>query len=334
MCCIVEFDAFYKGLSEEQHEHAADYNFDSPNALDFDLAYEKILQLLKYQDVEIPIYDFVTHKRNENEHRQLAAQPILIFEGIFALYEKRFRDLMDLTIFVLTDDDLRLARRIKRDMAERGRMIQDILAQYNRFVKSSYDEFTKPTMKYADIIVPRGKENVKGIEFVINNLKLSIPQDDLEAQSQQAINANISSNDKDKDLLVKWNGLEAVIELGADTATPPSGGTVEAQLKMEKSYMRPAQEKKMEAIMNKLLIKQELKDDDDLCLSDMYVENLFALLFPEVVTIEKMMELYKKNADCRIQNIENIQFAFSQQATYFAPELISQKSIDEIIHKT
>ena len=86
---------------------------------------------------------------------------------------------MDLKIFVLTDDDIRLARRIQRDITDRGRTIESVLAQYNRFVKTSYDEFIKPTMKYADIIIPNGKTNTKAIDFVINNLKIQIPLKDL-----------------------------------------------------------------------------------------------------------------------------------------------------------
>lgn len=86
---------------------------------------------------------------------------------------------MDLKIFVLTDDDIRLARRIQRDISDRGRTIESVLAQYNRFVKTSYDEFIKPTMKYADIIIPNGKTNTKAIDFVINNLKIQIPLKDL-----------------------------------------------------------------------------------------------------------------------------------------------------------
>ena len=87
---------------------------------------------------------------------------------------------MDLKIFVLTDDDIRLARRIQRDISERGRTIESVLAQYNRFVKTSYDEFIKPTMKYADIIIPNGKTNTIAIDFVVNNLKIKIPFQDLD----------------------------------------------------------------------------------------------------------------------------------------------------------
>jgi hypothetical protein len=96
-----------------------------------------------------------------------------------ALYEKRFRDLMDLKIFVMTDDDIRLSRRIQRDIAERGRTVEDVLAQYNRFVKTSYDEFIKPTMKYADIIIPHGRSNTVAIDFVVSNLKTRVPVEDL-----------------------------------------------------------------------------------------------------------------------------------------------------------
>jgi len=105
--------------------------------------------------------------RSTTDETLVCAQPILIFEGIMALYEKRFRDLMDLKIFVMTDDDIRLSRRILRDISERGRTIADVLEQYNRFVKTSYDEFIKPTMKYADIIIPHGRSNTIAIDFVV-----------------------------------------------------------------------------------------------------------------------------------------------------------------------
>jgi hypothetical protein len=85
---------------------------------------------------------------------------------------------MDLKIFVMTDDDIRLSRRIQRDIAERGRTVEDVLAQYNRFVKTAYDEFIKPTMKYADIIIPHGRSNRVAIEFLVDNLKTRVPIDD------------------------------------------------------------------------------------------------------------------------------------------------------------
>lgn len=89
---------------------------------------------------------------------------------------------MDLKIFVLTDDDIRLSRRIQRDIKERGRCIEDVLLQYNRFVKTSYDEFIKPTMKYADIIIPHGRSNTVAIDFVLQNLKIRIDQSDFKPE--------------------------------------------------------------------------------------------------------------------------------------------------------
>ena len=94
-----------------------------------------------------------------------------------ALYEKRFRDLMDLKIFVMTDDDIRLSRRIWRDFHERGRTVEEILMQYNRFVKTSYDEFIKPVMKYADIIIPHGRSNTAAIDFLKENLQSRVKID-------------------------------------------------------------------------------------------------------------------------------------------------------------
>jgi uridine kinase len=137
------------------------------------------------------------------ESEILRAQPILIFEGIMSLYEKRFRDLMDLKIFVMTDDDIRLSRRIQRDMAERGRTVEDILAQYNRFVKPSYDEFIKPIMKYADIIIPHGRSNTVAIDFVLQNLKTRVNLNTVDDLSSPALKADspahtVRSNDNSK----------------------------------------------------------------------------------------------------------------------------------------
>ena len=92
--------------------HNSEYDFDNPNALDLDLCHEKLKQLMNFQDIDLPIYDFSTHSRMANQKEHVDCKPIIIFEGLFTLYDKRFRDLMDVKIFVNTDDDIRLARRI------------------------------------------------------------------------------------------------------------------------------------------------------------------------------------------------------------------------------
>lgn len=100
--------------------------------------------------------------------------PIIIFEGILSFYDEDIRNLMDLKIFVLTDDDVRLGRRLIRDVKERGRTPESVLTQYNTHVKKSYDEFIKPTMKYADVIIPRGRTNTSGIELIIENINMKL----------------------------------------------------------------------------------------------------------------------------------------------------------------
>ncbi len=108
--------------------------------------------------MDVPVYDFATHSRLEKTISMYGAN-VIIFEGIFALYDKRIRELMDLRIFVDTDADVCLGRRLKRDIAERGRDVDGVLQQYMRYVKPSFDDFIFPTKKYADVIIPRGLDN-------------------------------------------------------------------------------------------------------------------------------------------------------------------------------
>ncbi|CDW79076.1 uridine kinase [Stylonychia lemnae] len=163
-------------MPDEDHDNANNYNFDHPNALDFDCAHQVIKDLLAGNDSKVPIYDFTSHQRTENQMEDVVSAPIVIFEGILSLYDIRIRDLMDLKIFVLTDDDVRLARRLLRDCSERGRTIDGVLYQYNRFVKKSYDEYIKPTMKYANIIVPFGSDNTTAIDFIVQNLRSKLQE--------------------------------------------------------------------------------------------------------------------------------------------------------------
>ena len=109
-CILLSMDNFYKGLSKEDHDNAHNYNFDHPNSLDFDAAYEVVQKLMKYEDADIPNYDFATHSRTDVE-THLEKSNFILFEGIFALYDKRIRDMMDLKLFVHEDDDIRLSRR-------------------------------------------------------------------------------------------------------------------------------------------------------------------------------------------------------------------------------
>jgi uridine kinase len=120
--------------------------------------------------VVVPNYNYKTCKRDP-PGLHIKCTDIILFEGIFALFDCQLRDLMDLKIFVHSDDDIRLLRRLKRDVLSRGRTVEGVIKSYNRFVKAAYDEYIKPTMKHSDIIIPRGKENTIAIDFVAENLK-------------------------------------------------------------------------------------------------------------------------------------------------------------------
>jgi uridine kinase len=122
------------------------------------------------KDIEIPTYDFGMHKRT-GVMQKVKSAPVVIFEGILSMYDKRIRNIMDLKIFVLTDMDICLSRRLLRDIKERGRDVHGVLVQYNRFVKNSFESYIKPVMKHCDIIIPNQNRNQQAIDFVIFNLK-------------------------------------------------------------------------------------------------------------------------------------------------------------------
>ncbi|CAK5075700.1 unnamed protein product [Meloidogyne enterolobii] len=162
---VLAMDSFYNVLNEEQH-HLADkqeYNFDHPNAFDFDLLYETLLRLRDGKSVEVPVYDFTTHKRSKNPKLMYGAD-ILIFEGILSFHTPEI-------VFVDTDSDTRLARRLQRDISERGRDVAGVLDQYIKFVKPAFDSFIAPSMKHSDIIVPRGGENLVAIDLIVRHIK-------------------------------------------------------------------------------------------------------------------------------------------------------------------
>lgn len=169
-CTVLEMDHFYRGLTPEQINNVSEYNFDHPEALDLEAIYQALETLRSGQDAEIPVYDFKLHRRT-SETQTVKANRLILYEGIFSLFDPKVRNLMKLKVFVQTDDDLRLARRLLRDTKERGRDVDMVLNQYFKFVKPSYEEYIRPTMKYADIIIPQGAHNQVAIDLILLNLK-------------------------------------------------------------------------------------------------------------------------------------------------------------------
>lgn len=163
-------DSFYKPLTEKQRVNVANYNFDHPDAFDWELLIQTIRNISEGFVVEIPTYDFVTHSRTE-EVTVFYPGDIVMFEGILALYNAELMSLFNLKVFVSTDADIRVCRRLRRDIIERGRSVEGVLRQYQRTVKPSFDLFCAPTKSKADIIVPYGGENTVAIDLLVTHIR-------------------------------------------------------------------------------------------------------------------------------------------------------------------
>ncbi|KAJ9562586.1 hypothetical protein OSB04_007746 [Centaurea solstitialis] len=176
---LVNQDSFYRGLTPEESERVHEYNFDHPDAFDTEQLLECVEKLKQGNSVHVPIYDFKNHRRCSESFRQVNASDVIILEGILVFHDQRVRDLMNMKIFVDTDADVRLARRIRRDTVERGRDVNSVLEQYAKFVKPAFDDFVLPSKKYADVIIPRGGDNHVAIDLIVQHIHTKLGQHDL-----------------------------------------------------------------------------------------------------------------------------------------------------------
>lgn len=167
---LIEQDSYYREISHLKFEERALTNFDHPDSIEFELMKNQILDLKNGKEIEKPIYDFKTHSREKNTEL-VHPSKIIIVEGILIFAVKEIRDLFDMKIFIDTDADEMLLRRIERDITERGRSFECIKNQYLTTVKPMYLEFCEPSKRYADIIVPRGGENKVAIDMILARLK-------------------------------------------------------------------------------------------------------------------------------------------------------------------
>ncbi|XP_052418474.1 uridine-cytidine kinase-like 1a isoform X3 [Carassius gibelio] len=168
---LLSMDSFYKVLSPEEQALAArnDYNFDHPGAFDFELLVTTLQKLKQGKSVKIPVYDFTTHGR-QKDWKNVYGASVIIFEGILSFADNELLQLMDMKIFVDTDSDIRLVRRLRRDITERGRDIEGVIKQYNKFVKPAFEQYIEPTMRLADIVVPRGGGNMVAIDLIVQHV--------------------------------------------------------------------------------------------------------------------------------------------------------------------
>ncbi len=159
-------DNYYSDVDWHGAAEVAAHNFDHPDALDTALMVEHLAALRRGEAIELPVYDFVRHRRTGVSQR-IEPRPVVLVEGILLFAEPAVRDLLDFKIFVDTDADVRLVRRIRRDLLERGRSVGDVLRQYMTTVRPMHLEFVEPSKRWADVIVPEGGENRVALEMVI-----------------------------------------------------------------------------------------------------------------------------------------------------------------------
>lgn len=167
---IIEQDSYYKDQSHLTPEERIKTNYDHPFAFDTELLISHLKILIDNKPIEKPLYDFTVHNRRE-ETQKIEPKDVIILEGILVLDSPEIRKLLDIKIFVDTDADVRIIRRIVRDMKERGRSLDSVIKQYMDVVKPMHNEFIEPTKRYADIIIPEGGYNKVAIDIMVAKIK-------------------------------------------------------------------------------------------------------------------------------------------------------------------
>ncbi|WP_226583253.1 uridine kinase [Halobacillus litoralis] len=180
---MIEQDYYYKDQSELPFEERLQTNYDHPLAFDNDLLIEHLKELIDQKSVEKPVYDYKMHTRSE-ETIHVEPKEVIIVEGILVLEDDRLRDLMDIKVFVDTDADVRIIRRMMRDINERGRTLDSVIDQYINVVRPMHLQFVEPTKRYADIIIPEGGQNHVAIDLMATKIQtvlhekgLSVPKE-------------------------------------------------------------------------------------------------------------------------------------------------------------
>ena len=167
---ILSHDSYYKAHHEMTYEERCLLNYDHPDSFETDMMVDHLRALKQGQAVDIPVYDYTIHNRSQNiEH--IEPRKVIIVEGILILDHAALRDEMDLKVFVDTDADERLMRRLRRDMMERARSVDSVLSQYSTTVKPMHEAYVEPSKRYADIIIPRGGQNKSAIDLLLNHIE-------------------------------------------------------------------------------------------------------------------------------------------------------------------
>ena len=167
---VLSHDNYYKRHDELPYEERCKLNYDEPDALETDLMARHLDVLRSGGEIDCPVYDFTVHNRSDETIR-IVPKKVIIVEGILIFENKPLRDLMDIKVFVDTDADVRLCRRIKRDVNKRGRSLESVLQQYQETVKPMHEKYVEPSKKYADIIVPEGGKNMVALDMLVGRIR-------------------------------------------------------------------------------------------------------------------------------------------------------------------
>jgi len=162
---LIQQDSYYHDLKHLHIDERATVNFDHPDAVDFNEMCENLQSLIDGQTVQIPMYNFNTHTRTDDTFT-IGNHHIIVLEGILALFDEKIRNMMDIKLYVDTPDDIRIIRRIKRDINKRGRTFESVVEQYYNTVRPMHQQFVEPSKKYADVIIPEGSHNKVAIDII------------------------------------------------------------------------------------------------------------------------------------------------------------------------
>ena len=173
---LVEQDSYYRNLSDMPLDERHQANFDHPDSLDSDMLVNHILRLKQGLSIEMPLYDFATHTRSD-KIEVIEPRPVVIVEGILIFAEPRVLDLLDVRVYVDTPDDIRLMRRLRRDITERGRTFERTLEQYERTIRPMHYEFVEPSKRHADIIIPEGAQTGVTVEVLCGLVREKLGKD-------------------------------------------------------------------------------------------------------------------------------------------------------------
>ena len=167
---VLSHDNYYRRHDELTYEERSALNYDEPAAMETELMVRHLDALRHWQEIDCPVYDFSVHNRSDETIR-VVPRKVIIVEGILIFADEALRDLMDIKIFVDTDADVRLCRRIKRDVNKRGRTLESVLTQYQTTVKPMHEKYVEPSKKYADLVVPEGGKNFVALDMIMDRIQ-------------------------------------------------------------------------------------------------------------------------------------------------------------------